>query len=124
MYALLLGRKAAAPLRKDDGEEAEDQAHNGAAASYAGRISALLESASDESADTGQIFSDARAVVAEIDADAGIDKATALDIAEQVGVIRINRRSRAAAIESIDAYVVWFMNNIDADRMARRATPW
>ena len=124
MYALLLGRKAAAPLRKDDGEDPEGQSDIGAAASYAGRISALLASASDESADTGQIFNDARAIVAEIAADAGIDKATALDIAEQVGVIRVNRRSRAAAIESIDAYVVWFMNNIDADRMARRATPW
>lgn len=65
-----------------------------------------------------------KVVLSQIVQDATLGKAEVQDIAKQYGVIRLNTRSRAAIIESIEKHFYWMLINHDADAMAKRATPW
>ncbi len=65
-----------------------------------------------------------KTVLAEIESSTAIKKAEALDIAKSYGVVRINERSKASIIESIDKHFYWMLYQRDADAMAKRATPW
>lgn len=56
--------------------------------------------------------------------DPKVSKEVALAVAKSVGVIRLNTKSRASAIESIEKHLYWLLYNRDADSMAKRATPW
>lgn len=65
-----------------------------------------------------------KSALAEVAAAATIKKPEALDIAQRYGVIRIDQRSRASIIESIEKHFYWALYQRDADAMAKRATPW
>lgn len=49
---------------------------------------------------------------------------SAIEAAQTIGVIRLTTSSVANVADSIVRYIVWVIYNIEADRMAARATPW
>lgn len=65
-----------------------------------------------------------KSALAEVAAAATVKKPEALDIAKRYGVIRIDTKSRASIIESIEKHFYWMLYQRDADAMAKRATPW
>lgn len=56
--------------------------------------------------------------------DKKLDKADVAALAKGAGVIRIEAKSRASAVDSIEKHFYWRLYNRDADAMAKRATPW
>lgn len=65
-----------------------------------------------------------KAVLADLAQDASIKKAEAAEIARDYGVIRLETRSKAAIMESIEKHFYWMLYNREANEMAKRATPW
>jgi hypothetical protein len=53
-----------------------------------------------------------------------IKKPEAVEIAKRYGVIRIDQKSKASVIASIEKYFYWMLYQRDAGAMAQRATPW
>lgn len=90
----------------------------------AGPDAASVETAVGWLKDAGFDEAAFKAALKKIEDATAIKKDAALLIAQGYGVIRINSRSRASIIESIDKHFYWALYQRDADEMAKRATPW
>lgn len=82
-----------------------------------GLFIARLKSAGDDE----KVF---KSTLDEIAKAPAIKKPEALKIAQGYGVIRLNERSKASIVESIEKHFYWSLYQRDADAMAKRATPW
>jgi hypothetical protein len=65
-----------------------------------------------------------KAALAEIANSDTIKRPEALEIAKGYGVIRINAKSKASIVESIEKHFYWTLYQRDANALAKRATPW
>lgn len=65
-----------------------------------------------------------KTALAKIEADKTLSKDDVIAIARTYGVIRMNGRSRASAIESIEKHFYWRAIDQDSRAVASKATPW
>lgn len=68
--------------------------------------------------------SEFKTVLGELAKAGSVKKEHAHAVAKEYGVIRIDDRSKARIIESIEKHFFWLLYQRDAGEMARRATPW
>lgn len=94
---------------------------------YALSFSLMLGEINDPATDSdrlGVLLEQAKALASDMAVDQDLDRSSAAAVAEAIGVIRLNSRSVATVAESIAEYFVWWIYQIEANRMAARATPW
>lgn len=78
----------------------------------------------DRLVSAGENEAEFKTALGEIAGMASVKKSKALEIAKRYGVIRIDAKSRASIIGSIETHFFWSLYQRDANAVAKRVTPW